>query len=244
MTQAQFEAMMCGITALTTAFTRMTPSQMPAQAAAKVPAAKVVPITRGGIPARKVPQATKPTSSAVDPDEVKIVVSNASDKPLKLPARMFNASGIAIVDGVKYHGSESDAGRCKVQPSTFGTTTSGDTVIFERVGKNQWLSSFETTGGKRAKTAVPQAKAKPAPVPAKPKAAVPSNANAMKALVDKTAALAVVGYNKGYANENLPENDARRYLRSRDKKAFNVQSNAMKVKLADAIGMLNKAVFE
>lgn len=188
------------------------------------------------------PRAQSQAVDEVNPDLVEITVGTGSDHRIKLPKRMFDKNNIAWVDGTKYQGSSGDGGRCKVQSSVFGADA-GDTIRIMREAprSNKWTSVVE--GAAKSRKVQPKAEKITTKVAIKPKT-VKDNTAALNELVAVTAKQAIAGYNAGRNNENLPEGDARRFLTSKQKKAFNVQTNALHVKLADAVVKLNAEVFE
>lgn len=196
-------------------------------------------------------QASRPNpfqrNADVNPDLVEIHVGTGKDNRIKLPKRIFDRNNRAYVNGTLYQGSDSDAGRCKVQASAFGAEA-GDTIRIMRDAKNsnKWTAVLTGTAKRTATASKPkiEAKASPKITPKIKPQALKANGKTLDEILDEAAQQAWDGFNKGRENENLPEGDARRYLTSRQKKAFNTGTNALKVKLADAIEMLNERVFE
>jgi hypothetical protein len=189
------------------------------------------------------------TRSDVDPNLHEIVVGTGKDQRIKLPARLFDKNNTAIINGTKFHGSPSDGGRAKVQASFFGAV-SGDTIRIMRKVGNQWVATVVGAGRRAAGTRKVEPKAQGHATKVAPKGQskiapkVKDNSQALGHIISEFAQKAIAGFNAGRVNENLPETDARRYLTSRDKKAFNVQTNALRVKLPEAIEMLGQEVFE
>lgn len=220
-------------------------------------APKVSPKTPVVSPAKIAPKQVSQTADAVDSNTVEITVGTGKDKRIKLPARMFDKNNMARIDGTVYHGSESDGGRCKVQYSVFGAQV-GDTIRITRSAGSNWTA--EIVGASKRKPqaqakVVPQAtkvatkvavkptvKAVPAKVAVKPKV---DNSAALAQLVEKAGEQALAGAHKGIdkGTKNFAEMDARRFMSSRDKKAFNEQVTRLGYKIADVVPMLVPYVF-
>jgi hypothetical protein len=165
MNNQQFEMMMAAMGQLTNAFTQFAQGNMPTETTKKVSQPKAISTSKKVSPKASAPVSTSGRST--DPDYVETVVNVDGDKGrVRLPARMFNRAGVAVIDGAKYHAIASDKGRGKAQASDFGAEH-GDMLAFVRDHSNVWVSVVNGGRAKTNKTLVQKAVSTSKKAPAK-----------------------------------------------------------------------------